>query len=274
MLEFDHAVVNVMDDLDGAQAQYQRLGFRLTQRGHHSLGSSNHLAVFGNTYLELLGYAPGEREKRAELWLHPKGLTGLAFRPEDAAALHADMTRAGQGVEACKDFSRPIQIDGVAHEARFRTFQLERSAVANGRLFFCQHMTPELVWRPEYQTHKNGVTDIAAAFVACTDVAKTTELLRATPGISIEREGVLRAGNTRLHLASPETLQAFFGEITLPEMLGAPMRMAGLSLLCPSLDPVARLLDAQGIPYASDTDWVQISPLHAGGLILRFVTRD
>jgi hypothetical protein len=55
----DHVVVNVRDRLDqGAQA-YRRLGFTLTPRGYHSLGSMNHLAIFGTDYLELIAARPG-----------------------------------------------------------------------------------------------------------------------------------------------------------------------------------------------------------------------
>ncbi len=51
----DHVVLLVRD-LDGAEAQFHRLGFNLTPRGHHSrLGSYNHCAMLaGGDYLELL----------------------------------------------------------------------------------------------------------------------------------------------------------------------------------------------------------------------------
>lgn len=52
----DHVVINVADQLDEASALFRRLGFQLSERGHHSLGSSNHLAVFNQNYLELLGW--------------------------------------------------------------------------------------------------------------------------------------------------------------------------------------------------------------------------
>lgn len=45
----DHAVINVADQLDSASARFRRLGFQLTERGHHSLGSSNHLAILVRT---------------------------------------------------------------------------------------------------------------------------------------------------------------------------------------------------------------------------------
>src|SRR4026207_672044 len=49
----DHVVILVRD-LDCARDTYQRLGFTLTPRGHHRLGSKNHCIVFGSDYLELL----------------------------------------------------------------------------------------------------------------------------------------------------------------------------------------------------------------------------
>ena len=50
----DHAVIGLGTELDAGEACYRRLGFTLTPRGYHSLGSMNHLAVFGTDYLELL----------------------------------------------------------------------------------------------------------------------------------------------------------------------------------------------------------------------------
>ena len=68
----DHVVINVADQLDEASALFRRLGFQLSERGHHSLGSSNHLAIFGENYLELLGYEPQRGNRREDLWLSPK----------------------------------------------------------------------------------------------------------------------------------------------------------------------------------------------------------
>ena len=43
----DHVVVNVRDRIDAGLATYRRLGFTMTPRGYHTLGSMNHLAIFG-----------------------------------------------------------------------------------------------------------------------------------------------------------------------------------------------------------------------------------
>ena len=58
----DHVVVNVLHDMDAAAGLFTALGFTLTPRGHHSLGSINHLMVVPGAYLELVGLpAEGRR---------------------------------------------------------------------------------------------------------------------------------------------------------------------------------------------------------------------
>ena len=42
----DHVVVNVCDRIDDGLQTYRRLGFTMTPRGYHTLGSMNHLAIF------------------------------------------------------------------------------------------------------------------------------------------------------------------------------------------------------------------------------------
>src|SRR5260370_30680959 len=92
----DHVVINVMGKLDEAAGQFVRLGFQLTERGHHTLGSSNNLAIFGSNYLELLGYLPGRETMRADLWAHPAGLTGLVFQSVYADLVYSRLK--GRGV--------------------------------------------------------------------------------------------------------------------------------------------------------------------------------
>lgn len=266
MTDFDHAVINVLGRMDEAARQYETLGFTLTPRGYHTLGSINHLAVFGDSYLELLGYAPGEREKRAEMWEHPAGLTGLAFRTGDAAALHGVLQDKGVPVEPFKDFSRPVEIGGEEKTASFRTFQIDRGEVANGRIFFCQHNTPELIWRDEWQAHANGARGIAAFTIAARDPGRLAALLAKVPGLA--DGGALRAGRTALRIADPAELA---GAGALPDLAGGAMRMVALDLFTASLDATAALLAARGVPHLADDRSVTVPPEAALGLVLRFV---
>ncbi|MBS0562523.1 MAG: VOC family protein, partial [Proteobacteria bacterium] len=71
----DHVVVNVRDRVDAAAEAYRRLGFTLTPRGYHTLGSMNHLAIFGTDYLELIAARPGDGG-RQDIMGAPEGLNG------------------------------------------------------------------------------------------------------------------------------------------------------------------------------------------------------
>src|SRR5260370_19152263 len=94
----DHVVIDVRDRMDEAAQTFAALGFNLTPRGHHTLGSMNHLAMFATDYLELLGLGP-EGANRPELAPFPVGLNGLVFKTEDADAVHAHAAGAGLGMQ-------------------------------------------------------------------------------------------------------------------------------------------------------------------------------
>jgi len=53
--EVDHVVINALFDLDAARALFTTLGFAVSPRGYHSLGSMNHLVMSSGAYLELVG---------------------------------------------------------------------------------------------------------------------------------------------------------------------------------------------------------------------------
>ena len=101
----DHVVITVGDRLDAALAQYTRLGFDMTERGHHTLGSSNHLAIFGQDYLELLGYEPGRAPQRVGL-AHPSICPYGAFPTRDGAMVLLSIQNEREWAKFCAAFLR------------------------------------------------------------------------------------------------------------------------------------------------------------------------
>ncbi len=152
----DHVVVNVRDRLDEAHETYRRLGFTMTPRGHHTLGSMNHLAIFGTEYLELIAARPGDTG-RPEILQSPIGLNGLVFGTEDSDAVYAALDAAGIAAEPPLQFSRPVELTSGARDATFRTVRLKPGVIEAGRVYFCHHFTRDLVWRDEWRHHANGV---------------------------------------------------------------------------------------------------------------------
>jgi hypothetical protein len=271
----DHAVINVMDKLDKAAVQYERLGFRLTERGHHTLGSSNNLAIFGNNYLELLGYLPGRETSRAELWTHPPGLTGLVFKSIDPDLVSAALERRGVAAEKPVSFSRPVPLSGGAQDAKFRVVRVSPELVRNGRTFFCHHDTPELVYRPEWQVHRNGALDIAEFVIAAKAPAQTASVyermfdLRTTPvagGVSV------RAGAATVMILEPSTVAERYADAAVVQVDGSD-RMVALSFNVTSLNTPRRVLDVAGIHYRSIADGIVVDHADAANVALAFVAR-
>src|SRR5260370_33459586 len=108
----DHVVINARDDMDRAADIYTRLGFALTERGYHSLGSMNHLAMFGTDYLELIAVPKGATTGRLDLLNFPFGLNGLVFGSEDSAVTYSELTKVGVPVEPPVEFPRPGKYTG------------------------------------------------------------------------------------------------------------------------------------------------------------------
>jgi catechol 2,3-dioxygenase-like lactoylglutathione lyase family enzyme len=180
----DHVVI-LTRDLERARDTYGRLGFTLTPRGYHTLGSRNHCIMFGRDYLELLAVP---RPHPAQLYYteflaRGEGLAALALATDDANAAHAELAAAGIAADPPLDFSRPVE--GLA-DASFRIVQLPVAQTPGCRTFLCQHFTRGVVWRPEWQWHANGASEIAALAVIADEphaaAASYARVFDARPG--------------------------------------------------------------------------------------------
>lgn len=269
----DHVVVNARDRLDEVADTYRRLGFTLTPRGYHTLGSMNHLAMFGTDYLELIAVPPG-LTTRPEVMAAPFGLDGVVFGTEDAAATHAALRAAGVGIEAPQSFSRPVEIDGQRLDAAFTTTRLPRDAATGGRLYFCQHHTRHLVWRDAWRHHANGAVGIVRAVIAARDPAALGGLFRRMFGARAVRttdDGcALIVGLSRLDIVTPAALWEMFGEAAA-DSRGRETYMAALTLRTLSLDTAERTLEDGGIKGIDRIGAsVLVSAAEAFGVTLEF----
>ena len=266
----DHVVINVMAKLNEAAETYQRLGFQLTERGHHTLGTSNNLAIFGTDYLELLGYEEGNGARRPDVWQYPPGLSGLVFKPPADADLSAQLNVAGVPAEPPRAFSRPVNLPGGALDARFRTVNLI-DALPNGRVFFCHHYTPDLVWRDEWRQHPNGATDIVEFTIATADPARSAGVFARMFGAaalqSVEGGLVLPTPKAQILLLTPGAVVARYGAAA-PVQEDGTDRMVALGLRTGSLDKTRAALGGVGV---ADADGRIIVPAAAAcGLALIF----
>ena len=242
----DHVVVDVRHRIDEAMQAFSALGFQLTPRGRHTLGSVNHLAMFATDYLELLGFAE-DGAARAEIARFPAGLNGLVFKTTDADLVHRQAAAAGLPVLPVQSFSRPVALDGATRDARLRTTRLDPDMLTIGRVYFCEHLTPDLVWRPEWQAHPNTASALTRVVVATGDPQRTAKLFRDLFGgdAVAERDGrqVMIAGTAQVELTPPNIIAAEFGEAAA-EPAGRAEYMAALGIRVRSLREAAQRLRA------------------------------
>lgn len=272
--ELDHVVINVGEQLDEAAERYRRLGFQLTERGHHSLGSSNHLAIFHNNYLELLGFEPGRGHLRKALWQSPPGLSGLVWKTQDADAVYRHLQQRELAGDAAASFFRPVTLPGGSlQEARFRTVALQAEKVPNGRSFFCQHLTPDAVWQPAWQVHPNGVTHISEFVIASRDPAEAAAVYGQLFGeqqvdVLDSGERQIGAGDAVVRFLSSDRASAEWG--ALPADYDGSTRMIALGFRTRSLAQVHDSLAQGDIPFSEDERGVHVSAGSGGQLALRF----
>ena len=161
----DHIIIGVRD-LEAARRTWTRLGFTLTPRGRHiGQGTANYCIMFGRDYLELLGFIErDEHAHRLETFLAQReGPMSIAFAPEDnAEATTAALTARGLSPSPPRALGRALELPEGTVTPRFSLLNLPPEETPSLDCFICGHLTPELVRRPEWLAHPNGVTGIAA----------------------------------------------------------------------------------------------------------------
>jgi hypothetical protein len=269
----DHVVVNVRDRINEGADTYRRLGFTLTPRGYHTLGSVNHLAMFGTEYLELIA-APAGDTRRQEILAAPEGLNGLVWGTEDSNRTYEALRIAGVPIEPPRQFSRPVELADGAHDASFRTVHVTPGTTPAGRLYFCHHLTRDLVWRDEWRHHANGVIGVMRAVIAAQDPASLGRLFARMFGDDAVQETVhgcrLLVGLSQFDMVTPTALQRAFGDAA-PDGDGRAEFMAALTLRTLSLEAVADALRVGGIAgVRRDSDRIVVPASAAFGTVLEF----
>ena len=271
----DHVVINARDDMDRAAGVYRRLGFTLTDRGYHSLGSMNHLAMFGTDYLELIALPKGATSGRLDLLDYAYGLNGLVFGTEDLATTYTALNDAGVPIDPPVEFTRPVSVDGQMRDARFRTVRLKAGVVPYGRVYYCHHFTRDLVWRDEWRQHDNGAVAVARATIVETDPAKGAQLYADMFGAEavrqIEGGRAVIVGNSQFDILTPAALGAQVGEEAMPDAAGRPAYMAGLAFRTTSLGRAAAALRRGSIPFVERGGRLVVTAREAINAVIEFV---
>ncbi len=247
----DHAVI-VVRDLDAARDRFERMGFTVTPRGHHTLGSQNHCVMFGDDYIELLMSPPENphpsRQYYTEFARTGDGLAAIALKSANAKGAYTELLWAGFQPGEPLDFSRPVALSEDMREARFRITQPRPGSTPGGRTFVCEHLTRDVVWRPEHQRHANGATGLAAVAIVCTDVARTArayERLFDSKAKPIAEGLLVETGDTPIAFVTSPSLAKRLPDLHISAR-PAPL-MAALFVRVADRDAAERAVKAGGL---------------------------
>jgi len=222
----DHVVLAARD-LDAVAASWEALGFTLTPQAYHEarMGTTNRLAQFtGRTFVELLTvdrpegimpHAPGvfsfggwNRD-----WLATReGVSMIVFRSEDARADIARWRAAGIDTYEPFDFSREARTpEGETVTVSFSLGFATHPEMPDLAIFVCENRAPEHFWKPEFQAHPNGATDLAGIVIAAEDPAAAAPFFAALFGGAMRRieSGVeIACAGHWIEILEPEAVRA------------------------------------------------------------------
>lgn len=277
-LSLDHVGIAVAD-LDAAAARFRRLGFRLTERGLHTLpppapgaprplvGTGNHCAMLRQGYLELIGitdpaYAGRLRQDLARY----EGLHIVAFGTEDAAALAGALGAAGLAIPPIRPLERPIDGPQRRGLARFDIVDPPAGLLPEGHIFAIRQVTPELLWQPVLLDQPNRVSRLVGLTIASADPAD----LRARLGRFLGQP----AGADGGFALAPGRVAVIDGTRLAERIPGPPPvlpRIAGITLASDDLPATAALLTANGVPFGRHGGALWVAPPEACGAFLEIV---
>ena len=157
-------------DIWQAFARFSRLGFTVsTPARFRAIPVESCQVTFEGRFVSISTTYTDDRATQTE-WLErtkPRGITELMLGTRDLRATKAELVEQFPellpgSVEAQVD--RRIHLDGRLAYQTFRILVLAPGTVAGiGTLGFCEHVTPQLIWRPQLLQHANGARNITGA---------------------------------------------------------------------------------------------------------------
>ncbi len=166
ILSIDHPFVAV-SSMEESHKVYEKLGFTIPPRGSHiEWGTGNWCIMFANDYLELRGIIDPEKftvNLDSVLEKYGEGLAGVAFGTESAQGNYDEMVKNGITPKPLRALSRNFELEEGWVTPQFSLcFPEEKDITGLLHVVCCQHLTPELMRKPEYLQHPNKVTGVTS----------------------------------------------------------------------------------------------------------------
>jgi len=221
-LTLDH-VAHFVPHMDSASTALEKLGFTLTPFSAQShrpepggpltpAGAGNRCVMLKRGYLECLT-PTGDTPIATQLRTAIKRYVGVHLIAFGTGAPEADNARLATAGFAPLDpiaLQRQIDTGAGTETARFTVVRVPPGTMAEGRVQFCQHHTPELLWQERWLEHANRAAGLNGVLLCVNDPQEVARRFARYTGFLAQLEGsVWRIDTARGHLLflDPVTLE-------------------------------------------------------------------
>lgn len=263
ILNIDHPVI-ASADLDAARAAFERLGFTVPPRGSHiEWGTGNLCIMFAEDYVEVRGIIDPDRftmHLDTHLEQHGEGLMGVAFGTDAVGRSIEEARRNGIDTGELRRLRRNFEHPEGWTQPAFELFSPQANDIEGlMHVVVIQHLTPELIRRPDFLEHANGCIGINGIAGKVTDVAGSATKMRrllGEPAVLETHDALTLTVPSGQWIRLEQAKQAGLDSITL--------RVSDRQKLCD-------LLDAAGVAFTSGIDGVvSVGAGYACGCALMF----
>jgi hypothetical protein len=277
----DHPVIAIRD-MDGAHAAYERLGFTVAPRGSHiEWGTGNWCIMFAGDYLELRGIVDAKKECHGlDRFLERRqGLMGVALATADVEECHDLLVESGLHPGPVRQLKRNFELAEGTIQPRFSLcFLDETEAPGLMSVVLLEHLTPELIRRPDWLSHANGARGVASMTAVVEDLeAAAAAHARLFGAEAVRRDGrrlVIEAeGNTTIRVVEPPELETLSAGVAVDGAIEPP-GLVSLTVAVDDADETARHLAAEGVDFARVGEaTIRVAPGETCGVLLDFEAR-
>jgi hypothetical protein len=277
----DHPIIAVRD-MVAARAAYERLGFTITPRGSHpEWGTGNWCIMFDRDYLELRGVIdPNQTHNLGRFLAEREGLMGIALGTSDAQASYESLEERGLKPQPVRQLSRNFELPEGAVQPKFSLCFLD-VADTPGLMWvvLCQHLTPELLRRPNWLIHPNGACGVRSVTGVVPDLTAAAERHARMFGPQaitrkIDRLDIRANSRQTITLVNFDTARAMWPEIELPSFGETDGFLLSVEIEVQNRNETELYFSSRGIDSCrSAVGAIRVLPRDACGVPLEFAAR-
>ncbi len=199
-LNLDH-VAHFVPDPEAARKALERLGFTVTpfsEQQHRTdadaplapAGTGNRCVMFRRGYVEFLSPiadTPLAAQLNAAMARYV-GVHLVAFGTQDPQRDHVRLAEAGFDPLHPVALQRAIGTPEGEDTARFTVVRVPPGTMPEGRIQFCCHHTPQLVWQNRWLTHRNRAVGLRSVILCVEDPDEVAGRYRRFTGLAAESD--------------------------------------------------------------------------------------